>query len=73
MASAFPFALGGKDQNGADDWVEEGLSKREYFFIKILNGLLSGRLNPEWSSKEFIQTAIEMTDESFERLQNKQK
>lgn len=53
---------------GYEGFMFHGLTKRELFFIKILNGLLAGRSAPHLDSEFYVSRAIEMTDTSIKAL-----
>lgn len=63
---AFPFIL---HEGTEDQWTATGLTKREYFAIKTLQGFCSSdECFREWDKKETIVRAISYADELLKQL-----
>lgn len=52
-----------------DGYIEGGLTKREYFATKILQGLLAS--NPSPSESSIILNAVNLADKLIEQLNSK--
>lgn len=59
---AMPYAVGGKTLNGADDYIADGLSIREYFAALAMQGYLSGYPNYEPEPEEVAKRAVSIAN-----------
>jgi hypothetical protein len=57
---------------GADSWIQEGLTKREYFAAMAMQGLLSAYYGNELYPTRFANDSVDMADALITALNENQ-